>query len=224
MIALPKVLRPRVGLLVTAAVVLALTGCGPVKAGSAATVGDESLPETTVATTSEEIDTVVAEAGVELAIPPTEVNLNIVASWVDQQLTQSLAAAEGITVTAGEVDRFLERYDDKARVDITAQLAIPPSQLEQAAETLLLKQKVAQSLVPDGSPDKQGAALQKALGAAADDLGVSVNPRFGAWDACASGGTNGAPCVPGVVPTAEDRLSSPVQSDAPVESLPPAVP
>jgi hypothetical protein len=215
--------RRRVACLVAAAVgALALSACGPIKAGSAATVGDETLSQSAVASTSEEIDTVVAEAKLDSTLPPDQVNLSIVALWIDGQVTDAIAAEEGITVTDAEIDTFLEQFDDEARVRIAAEGAIPPSQLESAARTAVLRQKLQPALAPDGTPEEQSAALLEAITTTSADLDISVNPRFGSWDSCASGGAEGQPCVPGVVPREDARLSSPSAPDQPSE--PPAVP
>jgi hypothetical protein len=213
-IALPNVRAPLGLLLVTAASILALTACGPIKAGSAATVGDESLAESTVATTSEEVDAVIADAGATAALPPDQVNQRIVAQWVDGQIVGALAAAQDVAVTDGDIDRFLEQFDEKARVDITSQAAIPPSQLDFAARTALLRNELAKKLAPDGTADEQSVALNKALVLTAKGLGVSVNPRFGTWN----------PTIPGVEARSADRLSTPVKSDAPVNPLAPGTP
>jgi len=213
-IAFSRVKIPPFMLLLAVTVGLALTACGPLKAGSAATVGDESLPEASVATASAEIDAVLAAADAAAALPPEQVNQRVVGLWVDGQITEALAAAEGVDVTQGEVDRFLEQFDEQARVDITVQAAIPPTQLDSAARTALLRNALAVQLAPDGTPEEQSQVLNEALAATAADLGVSVNPRFGAWN----------PAVPGVEARAADRLSTPVKSEEPVDPLVPGTP
>jgi hypothetical protein len=210
---------------VMAAVVgaLALSACSsPVKAGSAATVGDETLSESAVAATSEEIDTVLADAQLDATLPPDQVNQSIVALWIDGQITDAIAEAEGVTVTDAEIEKFLEQFDEEARTRITAEGAIPPSQLNAAARTALLRQKLQPELAPDGTPEEQSAALLEAITKTADELDISVNPRFGSWDSCASGGSAGQPCVPGVVPRDDARLSSPAAPDE--ASEPPSAP
>lgn len=214
MTAYSKVKQARVGVLLAAAVVLALTACGPLKAGSAATVGDEALTEASVKATAEEVDAVLADADLELAYPADQVNLAIVARWVDAQLVSILAQQEGVEVTDTDVARLLESYDDEARLQLTASDAILPSQLEAEARSFLLKQELAQALDPTGTAEEQAQALYDALAVAAEDVGVSVNPRFGTWD----------PDIPGVGPRDDARLSSPEPGSEPSEPPVPAVP
>ena len=194
---------------------VALTGCGTLKAGSAAIVGDEQLSQADVTDATEELDAELAESGIESAVPATEVPLYIVATWVDATLVESLAAQEDVSVTPGELDDAVAGFDEEVRRQLIAERALPPSQFERAVRAFLLQQKLAVQLAPDADPEGQSAALRAAMAETADDLGVSVNPRFGTWNAA----------IPGVEPRAEDRLSS---IDAPIQEpaapLSPAVP
>ncbi|HVQ18412.1 MAG TPA: hypothetical protein VMT27_05170, partial [Actinomycetes bacterium] len=53
----------RGGALLAAILLVTLTACGPLKAGSAASVGDTSLPQSTVEGLATEIDDTVSGAG-----------------------------------------------------------------------------------------------------------------------------------------------------------------
>lgn len=189
--------------------VVTLAGCGTLKAGSAAIVGDEQLTQADVTDATEELDAELAESGIESSVPTTEVPLYIVATWVDATLVESLAAKEGVSVTPGELDDAVAGFDEDVRRQLIAERALPPSQFERAVRAFLLQQKLAVQLAPDADPEGQSAALRAAMAETADELGVSVNPRFGTWNAS----------IPGVEPRADDRLSS---VDAPVEE--PAAP
>lgn len=201
--------RPRVVVIAVSAAVLLLTGCGELKAGSAAIVGDQVLTDTQVAAISDEVNTLVDAAETPTALPQDELNQRIVSLWIDEVLTETLAAERQIEVSAGEVDEFLAQFDEAARTQIAAEAGIPPSQLERAAQTALLRDKLAVALAPEGTPDEQTAALFNSLIVTAEGLEVSVNPRFGRWDAT----------IPGVQPRLADRLSTPV--DAEDEEVPP---
>lgn len=194
---LARLRTPRIAGVVLGTALL-LTGCGQVKAGSAAIVGEDVLTEAQVAEVSEEVNTVVSEADAEVALPPAELNQRIVALWIDEVLTERLAAKQQVEVAAGEVDTFLEQFDEASRLQIASEAGIPPSQIERAAETALLRDKLALALAPDASQEEQTAALFDALKVTSDDLGVSVNPRFGSWDAT----------IPGVGARDDSRLSS----------------
>ena len=194
------VLRPRhAGAAVLAAVgMLLLSGCGGVKAGSAAVVGDDVLPESSVSDSSQEILDIAAAN--DLQAPPTaDLNTRLVGIWVETQLTDALAVEEGVSVSAGDVDAFLSRLGDRDRLQIAVSAGIGPSALDQAAETQMLQQLLVRQLAPNGTPEEQGAALRAALAATGAELGVSVNPRYAAYDAT----------IAQVVPRSDDRLSAP---------------
>ena len=115
----------------------------------------------------------------------------------------------------GDIDTFLEQFDEAARLQIATEAGIPPSQIERAAQTALLRDRLAVALAPGGSQEEQSAALFDELQSTAADLGVSVNPRFGSWNAT----------IPGVEPRLDDRLSSPAPGTAEDDvPQPPAVP
>ena len=195
--------------------VVALAGCGTLKAGSAAIVGEEQLTQADVTDVTEELDAELAEAGVESSVPANEVPLYIVATWVDATLVESLAADEGVSVTPGELDDAIAGFDEEVRRQLIAERALPPSQFERAVQAFLLQQKLATQLAPDADPEGQSAAVRVAMAETAERLGVSVNPRFGSWN----------PSIPGVEPRAEDRLSSiDVTIEEPAAPLAPAVP
>jgi len=212
--------RRCVALAAGALAVVTLTGCGgAIKAGSAATVGDDALSDGAVSDIADEVDAVVAGAEGGQALPPDEVYLRIVALWVDMEITEALAAAEDVTVTDGEVDAFLEQFDEAALAQIAAGSAIPASQLDRAAQTVLLQQALAAQLAPGAKPEEQRQALSEAKAETAADLGVSVNPRFGSWDPTGEGETG-----PGVKPRDDDRLSQLAVPDEPVSPPAPPVP
>ncbi len=198
MSALSTTRQRRVAVVATAAALLFLTACTPMKSGSAAIVGDQSLTEAQVGDTADEVNSVVANADAELSLSPADLNQRIVSMWVDEALTEELASDEGVTASDADVDQFLSQYDQAQRLQIVTQAGIPPSQLPRAAKTVVLRNKLADELTPNGSQQEKTAALAAALVKTADDLGVSINPRFGKWN----------PTIPGVEPRATDRLST----------------
>jgi hypothetical protein len=192
--------------------VLLLSGCGGMKAGSAAVVGDDVLLESSVSDSSQEILDI-ASAN-DLQAPPTaDLYTRLVGIWVETQLTDALAAQEGVSVSAGDVDAFLSRLGDRELLQIAVSAGIGPSALDQAAETQLLQQQLVLQLAPGGTQEEQGAALRAALAATGAELGVSVNPRYATFDAATAQ----------VGPRPVDRLSQPEPS-ADNGGVPPAPP
>ena len=184
---------------------VALTACSTMKAGSAAIVGDEQLSQSDVTDITEEIDAALAADDLESSVPEDQVPLFIVASWVDATLVQALAEQKGVSVTPGEVDDFIANFPEENRQNLVVQRAMPQSQFERAVTAFLLQQDLLLELVPDGTQQEQAAALKEAMEQTADELGVSINPRFGSWN----------PAVPGVEPRDDSRLSSVDVSDNP---------
>lgn len=209
------VAKSRFRVVLAALAVLLMTACGPLKAGSAAIVGDSALSEQELADIATEVADIVKNSDAAQTLPADQVNVSIVGLWVDEELVETLAASEGASVSQGDVDRFLERFDDQARAGIAVQAAIPPSQLERAARNVLLRQQLGQRLAPDGDEQAQAAAVAEALVQTADRLHVTINPRFGSWNAS----------TPGVEPRDESRLSEQADADPdPVDPLAPVGP
>lgn len=194
----------RAGALLAAAAVTLLGACAPLKAGSAAVVGEDTLSESQLADSFQEISDIAAAN--ELPPPSAgEVNARLVGVWVEETLTETLAEREGVTVSATEVDSFLARFSDDDLVQIAVSSGIGPSTIERAAQTQLLQAQLAQQLAQGGTSEEQGQALRGALADLAAEVGVSVNPRFGTFDDESAQ----------VGPRDEERLSSPQPVDEP---------
>jgi hypothetical protein len=117
-----------------------------------------------------------------------------------------------VTASASEIDQLLGT-DPAQRETASAQNAIPPSRLEAAAEYVVLRRSLGEALAaPGASPEEADAAYLEALRSTAEDLDVSVSPRFGVWN----------PDVPGVEPRALERLSRPAVTEQPEPAPAPA--
>lgn len=202
----------RSALVVAALGALVLTGCGTQKAGSAAVAGDERLTERQLADWTEELDALYAANPDAQAPPDDQISLVLTSWWLNEQVTLALAEQEGVTASAAEIDELLGT-DQEQRDVASAQNAIPPSQLEAAAEYVILRRALGEALAPSGTPEEADAAYLDALRQTAADLDVSASPRFGVW--------NGE--IPGLEPRATDRLSRPVPTTSP-EPVAPAPP
>lgn len=186
---------------------VALSACTPATAGNAAVVGESTLSLSQLTDARQEIDDVAADKGLD-APEPSQTNLQLVGLWVEEELTDRLAAQEGVTVSEGDVDQFLSQFSDDQLAQISVTSGIPPSAIERAARTQLLQVKLAPKLQPSGSSQEQNAALRSAMSELAAQEGVSVNPRFGAFDSKTAQ----------VTQRDDERLSSPAPSDSPSAS------
>ena len=200
---LPRTDRPTArlrsrGVLLAVGAMALLAACSPMKAGSAAVVGTETLPESQVSDAFQEVADVAAAHNLT-APAATDLSLRLVGVWVEETLTEQLAAREGVTVSNGEVDTFMTQFSSDQLAQIAVSSGIGPSTIQRAARSQLLQQELEKKLDSTGTPTEQSQALRDALAKVAADLGVSVNPRFGSWD----------PKTAQVGPRDTERLSSP---------------
>jgi hypothetical protein len=174
--------RRRIAVAALAVVALALTACTPLKTGSAAIVGDDTLRENDLSSLATEITELAADKEVELP-DPSQLNQRIIAVWVDEQLTTALADELEVSATQANVDDLLAQFSDEQLTQIAVGSGIAPSALQDAARAAVLRQAISQSVAPDAkTQDEQLAALSKAYLDTAARLGVSVNPRYATWN------------------------------------------
>jgi len=61
---------------------------------------------------------------------------------------------------------------------------IAPEDLDTYIEAISFSEKITQSLVASGvAEDQVGTEIQKLIVAKSKELGVTINPRYGTWDA-----------------------------------------
>jgi hypothetical protein len=191
--------RLKAGVAVVAVGVLALTGCATQKAGSAAVAGDERLTEVQLTDLFDELDELYNVNPDSQRLPNDQLTLSVLSWWVNEQLIGTIAEEEGLTATQTQIDEVLGA-DQEQRDAISLSNGIPPSRLEAAAEVFVLSSALTESLAePGATKEETDAALLARLQETADELGVSISPRFGSWNAE----------TVSVEPRNPDRLSSP---------------
>ena len=175
--------------LVSVATMLLLTGCSQV--GAAATLGDTKITQATV---QGSIDAILAErAKVDTSQMQLETGESLNRGQVRFHLLSALLRAVGeelkITVTKAEIDT--------RRASIVTQVGgadslptalvnagIAPNDLDAYIEAISFSDKIGQTLVASGlTEDQVGTEMQKLIVAKAKQLKVTVNPRYGKWDA-----------------------------------------
>ena len=175
--------------LVSVATMLLLTGCSQV--GAAATLGDTKITQATV---QGSIDAILAErAKVDTSQMQLETGESLNRGQVRFHLLSALLRAVGeelkITVTKAEIDT--------RRASIVTQVGgadslptalvnagIAPNDLDAYIEAISFSDKIGQALVASGlAEDQVGTEMQKLIVAKAKQLKVTVNPRYGKWDA-----------------------------------------
>ena len=171
-----------------AAAALLLTGCSQV--GAAATLGDTKITQATV---QGSIDSILAErANVDTTQMQLETGEVLNRSQLRFHLFSAILRAVGeelkLEVTKAEIDTrrasILEQIGGvESLPSALVGAGIAPEDLDKYIEALSFSDKISQALVASGvTEDQIGTEIQKIIAAKADELGVTVNPRYGKWD------------------------------------------
>jgi hypothetical protein len=172
------------GLVLATSVILA--GCaGLGQAGAAADVGSVQISSDALAA---DVSAVQEQRGVPAGTADSALTLSVLQRLIITELVDQAAAAQGVTVTQGEIDA--------ARTDLEAQLGgpealvaayldtdVPVSGITRQIELSIQVQKLGTALAPDADPaGQQQAVVQYVTGFGLQE-GIEVSPRFGTWDA-----------------------------------------
>ena len=175
--------------LVAVAATLVLTGCSQV--GAAATVGDTKITQATV---QGSIDSILAErAKVDTTQMQLETGESLNRGQLRFHLLSQLLREVGkelkLEVSKAEIDTrrasIIDQVGGAASLPTAlVNAGIAPADLDTYIEAISFSDKIGQKLVADGvSQDQVGSEIQKLVVAKAKELGVTVNPRYGKWDA-----------------------------------------
>jgi len=175
--------------LVAVAATLVLTGCSQV--GAAATVGDTKITQATV---QGSIDSILAERAkvdtTQMQLETGEVlNRSQLRFHLLSQLLREVGSELKITVSKAEIDTRRASIIDQvggatSLPNALVNAGIAPGDLDIYIEAISFSDKIGQKLTAAGvTQDQIGTELQKLVVAKAKELGVTVNPRYGKWDA-----------------------------------------
>ncbi|CAB4748051.1 unannotated protein [freshwater metagenome] len=170
-------------------VALLLTGCSQVS--TAASIGSVKISQATVQSS---IDAIVAERG---AVDASQMQLQVgedlnrsqMRFHVLTELLNEVAAELKITVSKAEIDT--------RRANITEQIGgeeglpnalvgagIALKDFDLYLQGVIISDKISQGLAASGVPQEQiGASIQKLVVDMANKNKVTINPRYGVWDA-----------------------------------------
>jgi hypothetical protein len=169
---------------VTLPVVLA--ACQPEQTGAAALVGTNRLSERQVAS---ETKATFAEIGPAASgsVDTGKVVTATVGRFVHHELVIRAAAAEGVTVSQGDVDALISQSDQSGgrtalEQEAATEAYVPPAELDEYARDVLLERKIVAKVDPSGTTDQQDAALLAIEQKAAKQVTISVSPRYGTFD------------------------------------------
>jgi hypothetical protein len=171
-----------------ASIAVVLTGCAQV--GAAATVGGVRISQATV---QGSVDAILAErSGVDTTQMQLETGESLNRSQLRFHLFGTLLREVGaeleITVTKAEIDTqraaILQQVGGEDQLPIALVGAgIAPQDLDLYIEAITFSDKIGNLIASSGVPEEQiGTEIQRLMTAKAKELGVTVNPRYGAWD------------------------------------------
>ena len=171
-----------------ASIAVVLTGCAQV--GAAATVGGVRISQATV---QGSVDSILAErSGVDTTQMQLETGETLNRSQLRFHLFGTLLREVGaelkITVTKAEIDTqraaILQQVGGADQLPIALVAAgIAAKDLDLYIETGTFSDKISYLIAASGVPEEQiGIEIQRLITAKAKELGVTVNPRYGAWD------------------------------------------
>ena len=174
--------------LVAVAATLVLTGCSQV--GAAATVGDTKITQATV---QGSIDSILSErAKVDTSQMQLETGESLNRSQLRFHLLSKLLRALGeelkLEVTKAEIDTrrasIIEQVGGTTALpNALVSAGIAPGDLDTYIEAISFSDKISQALIAAGvTEDQVGAEIQKLVVAKSNEIGVTVNPRYGKWD------------------------------------------
>lgn len=166
-----------------------LAGCSQV--GAAATVGDTKITQATVQAS---VDAILSErTKVDTSQMQLETGASLNVSQLRFHLLGTLLRELGqelkLNVTKAEIDSRRASIVDQvggkeALPNALVNAGIAPQDLDRYIEAIAYSDKISQKLTAAGvTEDQMGLEIQKLVVAKAKEIGVTVNPRYGKWDA-----------------------------------------
>lgn len=183
-----NVRRPVALVAAAALAVLALAGCAQQQPGAASQVGDATVTDRQVADGVAELQTQLS------AIKGATFDQAAATQSVLTILTQNLvfdqaAAREGITITQGEIDNYLDGVikasggTRQSVIDNAASASqIPASQIDAIVRDNLIARELVTKIAPGVTDSNaQSKAFTDYMDKLTQQLGVQASPRFGTW-------------------------------------------
>ena len=176
-------------ILAAAVAIFLLAGCSQI--GAAATVGDTKITQALV---QGSVDAILSErAKVDTSQMQLETGATLNLSQLRFHLLGTLLRELGqelkLNVTKAEIDTrrasILEQVGGEAGLpNALVNAGIAPQDLDRYIEAIAYSDKISQKLVAAGvTEDQLGLEIQKLIIAKSKEIGVTVNPRYGKWDA-----------------------------------------
>ncbi len=156
-----------------------LAGCAGTP-GAAATVGEVTISDQTITDG-------VAQLRADAGLSDSGVVPSLLGRLIVMELVNQVAAQHDVVVTDGQVAQQMASYEeqvgDKDSVyQLFAQQGVPQSQVDNMLRLAVQVTALGPILKPAGTADEQTMAVVEAVTALGEDVGVTVNPRWGTWD------------------------------------------
>lgn len=156
--------------------VLGLSACSTDEIGAAAVVGDERI---TVTELQDEVRAYTATLpdSPDATGDVASLQQTILQRMVHHELFAALAEREGIDVTEAQIDNFLDQLTAQQGGDLApflAQSGFTEESVRTAVYDELVRQQLSQQL---GGEE----AMARAVEQLAEEMGVTINPRYGEW-------------------------------------------
>ena len=194
---------------VAVASAILLTGCSQV--GAAATVGSKKITQATVQSSIDSI--IAARVGVDTSQMQLqsgeELNRGQLRFHLLTELLRAVASELKISVPKAEIDTrrqsIIEQVGGVESLPTALVGAgIARDDFDTYIEAISLSDKISRALVAGGVPENEvGNEIQKLVVAKAKELGVTVNPRYGAWDATIADVVASDSASPAVTPSSK---------------------
>ncbi|MGH3501965.1 MAG: SurA N-terminal domain-containing protein [Nocardioidaceae bacterium] len=162
--------------------VLAVAGCGPVQMGAAAIVGGQRIStEGLQQTVHDTLDA--AEASHLQVRDQASLQRGELTRKIDSVLIELAAKRRGITVSSGQVDRFISMQGGRRSLEAQRlRSGVPPEELRQDIRTQIMQQHLADQMASGGETARQQKAVVTTIQKLARETGVRVSPRYGRFD------------------------------------------
>ena len=194
---------------VAVASAILLTGCSQV--GAAATVGSKKITQATVQSSIDSI--IAARVGVDTSQMQLqsgeELNRGQLRFHLLTELLRAVASELKISVPKAEIDTrrqsIIEQVGGiKSLPTALVGAGIARDDFDTYIEAISLSDKISRAIVAGGVPENEvGTEIQKLVVAKAKELGVTVNPRYGAWDATIADVVASDSASPAVTPSSK---------------------
>ncbi|MFE5732232.1 SurA N-terminal domain-containing protein [Streptomyces sp. NPDC056528] len=183
----------RTALAVSAALLAAaplLTACGgDAHPGAAAVVGGERIDVASLQAQVKDVRDAQAASpeSAQLVASTGDLGRRKLNSMIFDRIVERVARDHGVTASRAELQATRTAFvrqsggEDRLATALLQEQGVAPGQIDDVVRRNVLLGKIADKVGADDSPEGQ-KKLTDVFTAASKDLGVDVNPRYGAWD------------------------------------------